>query len=330
MDNEFIESALDKPDQVFEKKLRPHSLAEFTGQKEVLDRLEIVVGAAKKRGEPLHHLLFCGPPGLGKTTLANILAHEMQSNIVVTSGPTIEKAGDLAGILTNLADGDILFIDEIHRMSRAVEEYLYPAMEDFKLDLLIDQGAQARSVSVDLKKFTLVGATTRLGLLTSPLRSRFAFTSRLDYYKTDILVNILMRSGDILGVTIDEGGAEEIAARSRGTPRIANNLLKWVRDYAQLHNGGHVDRDCATKALKMLTIDEIGLDEMDKKILSTIIEHHQGGPVGIKTLAAACGEEASTLEEVNEPFLIMQGLLKRTLRGREVTDLAYKHLRIQP
>ncbi|MCH9613486.1 MAG: Holliday junction ATP-dependent DNA helicase RuvB [Chlamydiia bacterium] len=322
-----IESSWQKTDKVYEKKLRPHELSEFVGQNALIDRLNIFTGAALKRGESLGHLMFYGPPGLGKTTLAHILAEQMGSKLVVTSGPTIEKAGDLAGLLTSLETGDLLFIDEIHRLSRTIEEYLYPALEDFRLDLLLDTGPSARSVSVTLKPFTLVGATTRFGALSSPLRSRFAVSCRLDYYSIEELSSIIVRSSSILGLQCPSNAAKEIASRSRGTPRIANNLLKWVRDYSQVENKNEIDLDSTKKALEMLNIDEKGLDEMDKKILSTIIEHHQGGPVGIATLAAALQEDRSTLEEVNEPYLLMQGFIKRTLRGREATELAYKHLR---
>lgn len=326
MPTPYIESSFCKEDDTFEVPLRPQALADFIGQKQICERLEVVVGAAKKRGESLGHCLFSGPPGLGKTTLANILAKEMGTNLVVTSGPIVEKAGDLAGILTNLKKGDILFIDEIHRLNRAVEEYLYAAMEDFVLDLVIDSGPSARSVQVKLERFTLAGATTRLGLLTAPLRSRFPFTSRLDYYDPAVLVNIIERTGRILNIIIDREGAMEIARRSRGTPRVANNLLRWVRDYSQMRADNKIDKDVVKKALEMIAIDDKGLDEMDKKILEMLIEHHDGGPVGLNTIAAAIGEEGHTIEEVHEPYLIMQGLLKRTPRGREVTQLAYRHL----
>ncbi len=326
MQENVVESGFKKPDHPFETPLRPQHFSDFLGQERIRERLEVLVGAAKKRGEPLGHCLFHGPPGLGKTTLAHILAHQMGSHLVITAGPMIEKPADLAGILTNLEEGDFLFIDEIHRMNKAIEEYLYPAMEDFVLDLMIDSGPSARSVQVKLNRFTLVGATTRSGLLSSPLRSRFAFTSRLDFYAPEILRQILMRSSTILGVSIDAAGAHVVATRSRGTPRIANNLLRWVRDFAQMRSLGKIDAHTAELALDMLSIDPIGLDEMDKKILSLIIDAHGGGPVGINTIAVAMSEEASTLEEVYEPFLIMEGLLKRTPRGREATERAYKHL----
>ena len=326
MSKSFIESTLCQEDTSFEVPLRPQSLEDFYGQDQVRERLEVLIGAAKKRGEALSHCLFTGPPGLGKTTLANILSKVMGTNLVVITGPMIEKPGDLAGILTNLKEGDILFIDELHRLNRAVEEYLYPAMEDFFLDILIDSGPSARSVQVKLNRFTLAGATTRAGLLTAPLRSRFAFTSRLDFYPPEILVKILIRTGRILNLSMEEDAAIEIAKRARGTPRIANNLLRWVRDYAQMRAGNSVDKSVVIKALEMLDIDEIGLDEMDKKILQVCIEQFDGGPVGINTIAVAVGEEAHTIEEVYEPYLIMKGFIKRTPRGREITALGYKHM----
>lgn len=326
MSTSFIESSLCKEDKSFEVPLRPQSLSDFVGQDMVRDRLEVFIGAAKQRKEPLGHCLFSGPPGLGKTTLATILSKAMGTNLVVTSGPVIDKPGDLAGVLTNLQEGDVLFIDELHRLNRSVEEYLYSAMEDFVLDLMIDSGPNSRSVQVKLNKFTLAGATTRLGLLTAPLRSRFAFTTRLDYYEPEVLVKIVQRTGRILNLVIDDDGAMEIARRSRGTPRVANNLLRWVRDYSQMRADNIVNRDVVKKALAMIAIDDLGLDEMDKKILETLIDHHKGGPVGLNTIAAAIGEEGHTIEEVHEPYLIMQGLLKRTPRGREVTARAYQHL----
>lgn len=322
----FIESSWTKQDEPFEVPLRPQSLHDFVGQDNIRERLDVFMAAAKQRGEALGHCIFHGPPGLGKTTLANIISKTMGTNLVVTSGPVIEKPGDLAGILTNLKDGDILFIDEIHRMNRAVEEYLYPAMEDFTLDLLIDSGPSARSVQVKLNRFTLVGATTRVGLLSSPMRSRFLLNLRLDYYPPDFLEKILLRTSQLLNITLTSDGALAIAERSRGTPRIANNLLRWVRDFAQIKKHPNIDLKVAHQALNMLEIDHRGLDEMDKKILSLIIDHYQGGPVGISTLAVALSEEAHTLEEVYEPYLIMQGFLKRTPRGREVTALTYEHL----
>jgi Holliday junction DNA helicase RuvB len=331
MTEPFIESSWTKLDEPFEVPLRPQSLIDFVGQDNIRERLEVFMAAAKERGEALGHCLFHGPPGLGKTTLANIISKTMGTHLVVTSGPVIEKPGDLAGILTNLKEGDVLFIDEIHRMNRSVEEYLYPAMEDYTLDLLIDSGPSARSVQVKLNRFTLVGATTRVGLLSSPMRSRFALHLRLDYYAPHVLEKILSRSGQILGVSLTTEGAYAIAERSRGTPRIANNLLRWVRDFAQIKKHPVIDRHTAQLALNMLDIDHRGLDEMDKKILNLIIDHYQGGPVGISTLAVALSEEAQTLEEVYEPYLIMQGFLKRTPRGREVTPLTYEHLgRLMP
>lgn len=326
MTKSFIESSFCQEDVEFDVPLRPQSLSDFAGQDQIRERLEVMISAAKQRGDVLGHCLFSGPPGLGKTTLANILAKAMGTNLVVTSGPAIEKAGDLAGVLTNLKEGDVLFIDELHRMNRSVEEYLYPAMEDFSLDLMIDSGPSARSVQVKLNKFTLAGATTRVGLLTAPMRSRFGFTCRLDYYPSHVLESILQRTGRILNVSLDSKCAMAIAKRARGTPRIANNLLRWVRDFAQIRSNNVITPEVVDQALNMLSIDEKGLDEMDKKILAVIIEHYEGGPVGINTIAVAIGEEASTLEEVNEPYLIMQGFLKRTPRGREVTSLGYEHM----
>jgi Holliday junction DNA helicase RuvB len=326
MSKNFIESSLGEQDLSFEIPLRPQSLKDFVGQDAIRDRLEVVIGAAKQRGESLGHCLFSGPPGLGKTTLANILAKAMGTNLVVTSGPVIEKAGDLAGILTALQVGDVLFIDEIHRLSRVVEEYLYQAMEDFALDLMIDSGPNARSIQVKLNKFTLAGATTRLGLLSEPLRTRFAFTCRLDYYDAMTLEKIIQRTARILNISLDKEAALEIARRSRGTPRVANHLLRWVRDFAQMRTNNVIDRHVVDCALRMLSIDEKGLDEMDTKMLQVMIEHYQGGPVGINAIAASIGEEPSTIEEVYEPYLIMQGFLKRTPRGREVTSLGYQHL----
>lgn len=326
MSNHFIESSLAQEDVTFEVPLRPQSIEEFIGQDAIRERLDVLIGAAKQRGEQLGHCLFSGPPGLGKTTLANILSKAMGSNLTVTSGPVIMKPGDLAGILTNLKHGDILFIDEIHRMNREVEEYLYQAMEDYTLDLLIDSGPNARSIQMKLNKFTLAGATTRVGLLTSPLRSRFAFTCRLDYYETRQLIQILQRTARILNIALDDKAAEEIAKRSRGTPRVANNLLRWVRDYAQMRAGNVITLPVAKSALQMLAIDHRGLDEMDKKLLQVMIDHYNGGPVGLNTIALAVGEEPSTIEEVNEPYLILQGFIKRTPRGREVTPLGHQHM----
>ncbi len=325
-EHHFIESTLAKEDHNFEVPLRPQSLPEFLGQEEIKERLDVFMGAAKQRCETLGHCLLSGPPGLGKTTLANIIAKTMGGSLIVTSGPMLDKPADLAGILTNLQEGDVLFIDEIHRMQRTVEEYLYPAMEDYVLDLMIDSGPNARSVQVKLNTFTLVGATTRSGLMTAPMRSRFAFTCRLDYYPPQVLEKILDRSGRLLGLDFDRAGLSEIGRRARGTPRIANNLLRWVRDYAQMRAGNQVNREVVEKALEMLAIDAQGLDEMDKKLLSVLIDHYDGGPVGLNTLALAIGEEGHTVEEVYEPFLILQGFLKRTPRGRVATDRAYTHL----
>lgn len=322
----YIESTLVRQDLSFEVPLRPQCLDDFVGQDSIRDRLEVLIGAAKQRQEALGHCLFSGPPGLGKTTLANILAKAMGTNLVVSSGPVIEKAGDLAGILTSLKQGDVLFIDEIHRLNRSIEEYLYQAMEDFTLDLMIDSGPNARSVQVQLNRFTLAGATTRLGLLSEPLRTRFAFTSRLDYYDLFTLTKILKRTALILNIVLDDQSAHAIASRSRGTPRVANHLLRWVRDYAQMRADNRVTTEVVKRALDMLAIDEKGLDEMDIKMLGVIIDHYQGGPVGLNTIAASIGEESSTIEEVHEPYLIMQGLLKRTSRGREVTPLGILHM----
>jgi Holliday junction DNA helicase RuvB len=327
MDDPYLKSSLTKEDVNFEVPLRPQSLVEFVGQEDICCRLDILIKAAQKRGEALGHCLFSGPPGLGKTTLANIVAAAMDRGIVITSGPLLEKPADLAGILTNLGPADVLFIDEIHRLNRVVEEYLYSAMEDFVLDVMIDSGPSARSVQVKLNPFTLIGATTRAGLLTAPMRSRFAMTCRLDYYQTPSLTQILGRSAKLLRMNISQEGLEEIALRSRGTPRIANNLLRWVRDFAQSQDIKLVDQKVANEALKMLAIDDKGLDEIDKKILELIIDHYGGGPVGINTLAVAVGEVSQTIEEVYEPFLILQGFLKRTPRGRMATALAYQHLK---
>jgi len=326
MTSTFIESSLCQSDAVFETPLRPGSLEDFVGQKKIIERLQVAMGAALQRGEPLGHILFCGPPGLGKTTLSNIISKTMGTNMVVTSGAVLEKPGDLAGILTSLKKGDVLFIDEIHRLPRVIEEYLYPAMEDFNLDLVIDSGPAARIVQLKLEQFTLVGATTRAGALTAPLRSRFGLTCRLDYYHADDLKHVVQRSGELLNIDIDDISALEVAKRSRGTPRIANNLLRWVRDYAQMRNDSLVDLEVVDRSLEMLSIDNLGLDEVDKKILTLIVDFHDGGPVGLGTIAAAIGEEAVTIEDMYEPYLIMKGFLRRTPRGREVTPLAYEHL----
>ncbi len=322
----FIESTWAKPDQPFEIPLRPQTLSDFSGQEPVRKRLGIAIAAALQRSDALGHCLFSGPPGLGKTTLAHIIAKTMGTTLTVTSGPAIEKAGDLAGLLTNLKKGDVLFVDEIHRLAKTAEEYLYSAMEDFALDLMIDSGANARSVRVEIQPFTLVGATTRAGLLSAPMRTRFPIQLRLDYYEPDTLRTIVERSASLLSMPIDAEAALLIANRSRGTPRIANNLLRWTRDYAQAHKKTTISPHLAEGALEMLGVDHVGLDEMDKKILTVIMDHHEGGPVGLSNLAAAVGEEAHTLEEVHEPYLILQGFLKRTPRGREATELAYRHM----
>ncbi len=324
MADNFVTSTLDAPDTPFDISLRPPMFSEFAGQEKVCERLELMVQAAQQRGDVLDHVLLSGPPGLGKTTLAYIIANAMSVNIKSTSGPTIEKAGDLAGLLTTLERGDVLFIDEIHRLQPAIEEYLYPAMEDYKLDIIIDQGPNARSVRLNLPKFTLIGATTRSGMISAPLRSRFGMACRLDYYVAEELQQILQRSARLLNIEIDAEGAFEIAARSRGTPRVANNLLRWVRDYAQVKAANRVTRDVADRALAMLDIDADGFDEMDKRILEAMIHKFQGGPVGLNSLAVAIGEEAGTLEEVNEPYLIMQGYLKRTPQGRVALPPAYR------
>jgi Holliday junction DNA helicase RuvB len=313
-------------DKEFEKQLRPLSFSDFKGQKQVIENLIVFVTAARQRGDSLDHVLLHGPPGLGKTTLATIIANELQVNLRVTSGPVLDKPGDLAGLLTNLQEGDVLFIDEIHRLSPVVEEYLYSAMEDFQIDIMIDKGPSARSVQLTLNNFTLIGATTRSGLLTSPLRARFGIKFHLEYYDHEILTGIVNRSAGILGIRIDEAAAVEIARRSRGTPRIANALLRRVRDFAQVKGSGEIDIDITRYGLKALNIDQHGLDEMDNRILSAIIDKFGGGPVGLNTISTAVGEESGTIEEVYEPFLIKEGYLKRTPRGREATEHAYKHL----
>ncbi|MGR3811412.1 Holliday junction branch migration DNA helicase RuvB [Jiulongibacter sp. NS-SX5] len=313
-----------------ERALRPTSFDDFTGQAKVLENLKIFVQAAKQREEALDHVLLHGPPGLGKTTLSYIIANELNSGIKITSGPVMDKPSDLAGLLTNLEENDVLFIDEIHRLNPIVEEYLYSAMEDYKIDIMLDSGPNARSVQISLNPFTLVGATTRAGLLTAPLRARFGINARLEYYDAELLSTIVERSSYILKTPITQEGAYEIARRSRGTPRIANNLLRRTRDFAQVKGGGKVTLDIAKMALEALDVDEHGLDEMDNRILFTIIDKFKGGPVGISTIATACGDEAETIEEVYEPFLIQEGFLKRTSRGREATEKAYKHLNIVP
>jgi Holliday junction DNA helicase RuvB len=309
-----------------EKRLRPLSFDDFAGQDQILENLKVFVEAANQRNEALDHTLFHGPPGLGKTTLANILANELQVGIKITSGPVLDKPGDLAGLLTNLEERDVLFIDEIHRLSPIVEEYLYSAMEDFKIDIMIESGPNARTVQINLNPFTLIGATTRSGLLTAPMRARFGIASRLQYYTTELLTTIIERSASILKMPIDLEAAIEIAGRSRGTPRIANALLRRVRDFAQIKGNGTIDIEIARYALKALNVDAHGLDEMDNKILNTIIDKFKGGPVGLTTLATAVSESSETIEEVYEPFLIQEGFIMRTPRGREVTDKAYKHL----
>jgi Holliday junction DNA helicase RuvB len=325
-DFDYQEEKENNGEAEIETALRPKGFDEFSGQPKVLENLKVFVEACKQRDEPLDHVLLHGPPGLGKTTLANIIAQELGVGIKITSGPVLDKAGDLAGLLTNLEENDVLFIDEIHRLSAVVEEYLYSAMEDFKIDLVIDSGPNARTVQIALNPFTLIGATTRSGLLTAPLRARFGINSRLEYYPASILAGIVKRSAQILDVPIHDDAALVIASRSRGTPRIANAILRRVRDFAQVKGNGTIDADITEFSLKALNVDQHGLDEMDNKILNTIIDKFKGGPVGLTTIATAVGEQSGTIEEVYEPFLIMEGFLMRTPRGRQVTDKAYHHL----
>ncbi len=317
---------LNETEKAVDKALRPLSFDDFAGQDKIVENLKVFVKAAKKRKEALDHVLLHGPPGLGKTTLSNIISNELGTGIKITSGPVLDKPSDLAGLLTNLEENDVLFIDEIHRLNPIVEEYLYSAMEDYRIDIMLDSGPNARTIQLTLNPFTLIGATTRAGLLTSPLRARFGINARLEYYDAELLCDIVKRSCEILKTPVDHEAAYEIARRSRGTPRIANNLMRRTRDFAQVQGDGRITKDIAQKALNALEVDEYGLDQMDNRILSTIIEKFGGGPVGISTIATACGEEAETIEEVYEPFLIKEGFIKRTSRGREATEKAYQHL----
>ncbi|MDX2190568.1 MAG: Holliday junction branch migration DNA helicase RuvB [Bacteroidota bacterium] len=333
MRKDYLQSdaeSLTPADKEIEKALRPLSFMDFSGQDKVVENLKVFVGAAKQRGEALDHVLLHGPPGLGKTTLSNIISNELGSEIKITSGPVLEKPGDLAGLLTNLGTNDVLFIDEIHRLNPVVEEYLYSAMEDYRIDIMLDSGPNARTIQITINPFTLIGATTRAGLLTSPLRARFGINARLEYYDSTILTGIIKRSSGLLQTPISDEGAFELARRSRGTPRIANNLLKRTRDFAQIKGNGTITIEIAQIALAALDVDQDGLDDMDNRILLTIIEKFAGGPVGLGTIATAVGEEAETIEEVYEPFLIQEGYIKRTSRGREATELAYKHLKKVP
>ena len=329
-ENRLLDGARRDDDVSVEVSLRPRTLDEYIGQERVVSKMKVFLQAARERRECLDHVLLFGPPGLGKTTLAHIIAGEMETSIRSTSGPVLERAGDLAAVLTNLEPGEVLFIDEIHRLGPTVEEILYPALEDFELDLVIGQGPSARTMKIDLPPFTLVGATTRAGLVTAPMRARIGIVHRLDFYQPEDLAEIIERSGRLLEIGVDRGGAEEIAARSRGTPRIANRLLRRVRDYAQVHGDGEIDRGSARRALELLEVDELGFDEVDRKILFTLIDQYRGGPAGIQAIAAAVGEDRGTLEDLYEPFLIQEGFLQRTPRGRVATRRAYDHLGIQP
>ncbi|MDH3244661.1 MAG: Holliday junction branch migration DNA helicase RuvB [Saprospiraceae bacterium] len=333
MENPILDptgSTMSAEEQQFEKALRPKSLDEFNGQPKIVENLKVFIQAAKLRGEALDHLLLHGPPGLGKTTLSHIVANELETSLKMSSGPVLEKPGDLAGLLTNLEENDVLFIDEIHRLNNVVEEYLYSAMEDYRIDIMIDSGPNARSIQLSLHPFTLIGATTRMGLLTPPMRARFGINCHLDYYDSKVLMGIVKRSAGILQIAISDEGALEIARRSRGTPRIANALLRRVRDFAQIKGDGTIGIEIAKYGLEALNVDESGLDEMDNRILSTIIHKFKGGPVGLGTIATAVGEEAGTIEEVHEPFLIMEGYIHRTPRGRQATEKAFKHLNVVP